>query len=46
MWLVSGTMSNLGSGEQDVWVEGVRLKGPPNQLNSIGAHMEMVESHS
>lgn len=46
MWPASGIMSNPGSGEQDVWVEGVRLKGPLNQQNSTGAHVEMAESHS
>lgn len=46
MWPAGGIMSNPGRGEQDVWAEGVRLKGPPNQPNSIGAHMEMAESHS
>lgn len=45
MWPVSGTMSNLGSREQDVWEEGVRLKGTVGP-NRTGAHMERVASHN
>lgn len=45
MWPVSGIMSNPGSGEQDVWVEGVRLKGH-SETKQYRAHMEMVESQN